>query len=169
MNRVVYRTDYYVVEENGQKEIVVMDQIPESAAVVAVHQGCLLLVCQHREAVDEITWELPGGTVKPGEERKHAVKRELEEEAGVLCKDLSYMGSAYPMASLANRNVHFYFTDDLKVSGRKESNQDEDEEVIAVWVSLRDVYRKIKEGGRMDAMVGHGLLLSKLYGFLAID
>ena len=62
-------------------------------AVVAVYQGCLLLVCQHREAVDEITWELPGGTVKPGEERKLAVKRELEEEAGVLCKDLSYMGA----------------------------------------------------------------------------
>ena len=31
MNRVVYRTDYYVVEENGQKEIVVIDRIPESA------------------------------------------------------------------------------------------------------------------------------------------
>ena len=30
MNRVVYRTDYYVVEENGQKEIVVIDRIPES-------------------------------------------------------------------------------------------------------------------------------------------
>lgn len=66
MNRIVYRTDYYAVEENTQKEIVVMDQIPESAAVVAVHQGCLLLVCQHREAVNEITWELPGGTVKTG-------------------------------------------------------------------------------------------------------
>ncbi|RAR45443.1 NUDIX hydrolase [Paenibacillus sp. MDMC362] len=169
MNRVVYRTDYYVVEENGQKEIVVIDRIPESAAVVAVYQGCLLLVCQHREAVNEVTWELPGGTVKPGEERKFAVKRELEEEAGVLCKDLSYMGSAYPMASLANRNVHFYFTDDLKVSGSQESNQNEDEDVRAMWVPLRDVYRMMKESGRMDAMVGHGLLLSKLHGFLAID
>lgn len=168
MNRIVYRTDYYAVEENGQKEIVVMDQIPESAAVVAVHQGCLLLVCQHREAVDKITWELPGGTVKPGEERTMAVKRELEEETGVLCKDLIYMGSAYPMASLANRTVYYYFTDDLKVSGKTESNQD-DEDVTAVWVPLRDVYRKIKEGGGVDAMVGHGLLLSKLYGFLAID
>lgn len=169
MNRVVYRTEYYAVEENGQKEIVVIDRIPDSAAVVAVHQGCLLLVCQHREAVNEITWELPGGTVKPGEERALAVKRELEEEAGVQCKDLSYMGSAYPMASLANRNVYFYFTDDLKVSGSRESNQEEDEDVRAVWVPLRDVYRKIKEGGWMDAMVGHGLLLSKLHGFLAID
>lgn len=39
MNRVVYRTEYYAVEENGQKEIVVIDRIPDSAAVVAVHQG----------------------------------------------------------------------------------------------------------------------------------
>ncbi|ANA81795.1 NUDIX hydrolase [Paenibacillus glucanolyticus] len=169
MNRIVYRTDYYAVEENTQKEIVVMDQIPESAAVVAVHQGCLLLVCQHREAVNEITWELPGGTVKTGEERTLAVKRELEEEAGVLCKDLTYMSCAYPMASLANRCVHYYFTDDLKGSGKKESNQEDDEDVTAVWVPLREVYRKMKEGSHMDAMVGHGLLLSKLYGFLAID
>jgi len=171
MNRIVYRTDYYAVEENENQEIVVIDQIPESAAVVAVHQGCLLLVCQHREAVNEVTWELPGGTVKPGEEPVLAVRRELEEEAGVLCKDMSYMGCAYPMASLANRNVYYYFTEDLKVSGSRESNlQDEDDEgVRAVWVPLRDVYRKLKEGGRMDAMVGHGLLLSKLHGFLALD
>ena len=60
------------------------------------------------------------------------------------------------MASLANRNVHYYFTDDLKVSVSQESNQDEDEDVRAMWVPLRDVYRKMKESGRMDAMVGHG-------------
>ena len=63
-------------------------------------------------------------------------------------------GRAYPMASLANRNVHYYFTDDLKVSVSQESNQDEDEDVRAMWVRS-GMYRKMKESGRMDAMVGH--------------
>ncbi|GAB6929723.1 NUDIX hydrolase [Paenibacillus sp. JCM 10914] len=170
MNRIVYLTDYYAVEENRQKDIVVIDHIPESAAVIAVHKGCLLLVNQHREAVDEITWELPGGTIKPGEGSTEAVRRELEEETGLLCRDLHFMGNAYPMASLANRRVNFYFTDEIKLSGEPVgSKQDQDEDVTAVWVPLRDVYRKIKEGDPVDAMVGHGLLLSRLYNFLAID
>ncbi|EHB65319.1 NUDIX domain-containing protein [Paenibacillus lactis] len=167
MNRTVYKTEYYAVEVNDQHEIVVFDQLPESASVVALHEGCLLLVRQYREAVDEITWELPGGTVRPGEEAAAAARRELEEEAGIRCKDLSYMGSAYPMASLANRKVHYYFTDVLKPAGALDRRPDDDD-VAAAWVPLRDVFRKVQQGG-VDAMVGHGLLLGSLNGYFSIE
>lgn len=167
MNRTVYRTEYYAVEENDQHEIVVFDQLPESASVVALHEGCLLLVRQYREAVDEMTWELPGGTVRPGEAAAAAARRELEEEAGILCKDLSYMGSAYPMASLANRKVHYFFTDAVKPD-RALDRRPDDDDVAAVWVPLRDVFRKVQQGSA-DAMVGHGLLLGSLNGYISIE
>ncbi|MFC7681661.1 NUDIX hydrolase [Paenibacillus sp. GCM10028914] len=167
MNRAVYQSEFYIVEETKKQEVIVHDLIPDSTSVVVIHKGCVLLVTQYREAVGEQTFELPGGTIKPGEDKIIAVQRELEEEAGVLCGDIKYVGSAYPMASLVNRQVHFYFTDDVrKVT---DLQQDEDEDVIPVWVPLRNAYRKMINGTSNDSMMGHALLLCALHGLLKLD
>lgn len=167
MNRVIYQSEFYAVEETKKQEIIVYDMMPESASVIVIHKGCIMLVCQHREAVGEQTWELPGGTVRPGEDKTIAVQRELEEEAGVLCGEFKFVGSAYPMASLANRQVHFYFTDDVREV--TDLQQDEDEDVAPVWVPLRDAYRRVRDGGCNDSMIGHALLLCALHGLLTLD
>ncbi|WP_054958364.1 NUDIX hydrolase [Paenibacillus dakarensis] len=166
MNRSIYYSEYYAIEETKEQEIIVIDMLPESTAVVVYHQGCMLLVSQYREAVGERTWELPGGTIQPGEDKQIAVQRELEEEAGVLCGEFKHLGSAFPMASLANRQVHFYFTDDVrKVTERK---QEDDEDVTPMWIPLRDVYRKVRDGGT-DSMLGHAMMLCMLHGLLKPD
>ncbi|PAK55482.1 NUDIX hydrolase [Paenibacillus sp. 7541] len=167
MNRIVYDTEYYAVEEHDGKEIAVIDHMPESAAVVVIHEGCLLMVRQHREAVSASTWELPGGTIRHDEDKVTAVQRELAEETGVLCNELTYMGEAYPAASLTNRKVHFYYTDDIKRAAEPEP--DDGEDVAAIWVPLREACHTIKEGGQVDQMVGHGLFLSMLHGLLLTD
>lgn len=167
MNRAIYQSKYYAVEETMKQEIIVHDMIPESASVVVIHRNCMMLVCQHREAVGEQTLELPGGTIKPGEEELIAVQRELEEEAGIMCGDIKFVGSAYPLASLVNRRVHFYFTDDVRQV--TELNQDEDEDVTPIWVPLRDVYKKVRDGKSNDSMVGHALMLCALHGLLKLD
>ncbi|KKO52184.1 NUDIX hydrolase [Paenibacillus sp. DMB20] len=166
MNRIIYETEYYAVEETKTNEIVVFDLIPESASVVVIHNGCIMLVSQYREAVGEHTLELPGGTVGPGEDRTLAVQRELEEETGVLCGEITYLGSAYPMASLANRKVFFYFTEDVKKVAELRQANDED---VPVWVPLREVYRNLRDGGCHDAALGHALLLCTLRGLLERD
>ena len=167
MNRMVYQTDFYAVEETKNKDIIVHDMMPESSAVIALHEGCILLVCQHRPAVGESTWELPGGTIEPGEDRMISVQRELEEEAGIRCGEIIYIGSAYPAASLANRQVHFYFTNDvLKVT---ELKLDEEEDIAPRWVPLREIYCGIRDGEVSDGMLGHGLMLCILRNLLKID
>lgn len=167
MNRSIYQSQYYVVEETKNHEIIVHDLIPESASVVVLHQNCMMLVRQHREAIGEQTLELPGGTIKPGEEKIVAVQRELEEEAGILCGDIKYIGSAYPMASLTNRRIHFYFTDDVRQV--TELRQDKDEDINPLWVPLRKVYREVREDRSNDSMIGHALMLCILHGLLKVD
>lgn len=67
--------------------------IPHAAvgvgAILHSHQG--LLLSRHRRG----TWELPGGTVEPGESFEEAVVRELAEETGIetTCHDVTLLGT----------------------------------------------------------------------------
>ncbi len=55
----------------------------QAVAVVAVgDDGRLLLVGQHRYALDEYSWEVPEGGVGPGESMEDGARRELREETG---------------------------------------------------------------------------------------
>ncbi len=65
---------------------------PESAAILGVFEnGKALLVEQPRKAVNTNTLELPGGRVNVGEDKEEAVKRELLEETGYLCKNARFL------------------------------------------------------------------------------
>lgn len=55
---------------------------PTAGAIVEDGQGRIMLV---RRAIDPFRgkWDVPGGFIRPGEDGKDAVRRELEEETGV--------------------------------------------------------------------------------------
>ena len=49
--------------------------------------GHVLLVGQHRYALDQYSWEIPEGGVSPGESPLDGARRELREETGVEAAD----------------------------------------------------------------------------------
>lgn len=55
------------------------------AIVALTHEGKYVLVRQYRPIIERYTWELPAGTLDPGETPEAGVVRELEEETGFTC------------------------------------------------------------------------------------
>ena len=54
-----------------------------AAAIVPVKEnGDVIMVRQYRNAPERYTLEIPAGALNPGEDRKTAAVRELEEETG---------------------------------------------------------------------------------------
>ncbi|HEX4132856.1 MAG TPA: NUDIX hydrolase [Pirellulales bacterium] len=71
----------------------------------------LVLVRQFRPAVEQFTWELPAGTVEPGESPELTARRELEEETGYRAGELRLLGTVRPdTGRLANRLWCFWAT-----------------------------------------------------------
>ena len=66
-----------------------VDQAPECtpkySVIMAKHKGQWLYV-RHKERT---TWEIPGGHIEDGETPMEAAGRELQEETGAICFDLT--------------------------------------------------------------------------------
>ena len=167
MNRLIYKSDTYEVEASETDDIIVKDLIPQSASVVVIVEGNLALVRQYREPVGEETWELPGGTIMPGEELETAAQRELKEETGLRCGEFVYLGQIYPHANLVNRSVHLFFTDDVKLLSSQETEDGED--VRVEYYSLKEVSRRISDGTWRDSTLAHALLLCHLRGLVELN
>jgi ADP-ribose pyrophosphatase len=88
-------------------------EAPNSAFMVPVHQdGTTVLVRQWRHTWGSTAWEVPAGTLEPGEDPLAGAQRELEEEAGLLAQRWTSLGVTHGTA-LATGSQHLYLARDL--------------------------------------------------------
>ena len=69
-------------------------------------KGEILLVHQFRHAADGMLWEVPAGTLAPGEEPVACAHRELEEEAGVRAAEMIDLGYILPAPGYTDERIH---------------------------------------------------------------
>lgn len=131
---------------------------PGAVAVVAVdEQGQVVLVRQYRHPVGRPLDELPAGKLEPGEDPLLAAQRELEEETGLLAGSWRQVGDFFTAPGFADERMRLYLAQDLR-PGRP--NPDEDEELQAFRLNLRDAARAAADGRFHDAKTIAGLLLA---------
>jgi ADP-ribose pyrophosphatase len=123
---------------------------PGAAAVLPLTEhGEIVLVHQFRHAADGMLWEIPAGTLGPGESPHACAQRELEEEAGMTAGDLVPMGDVLPAPGYTNERIHLFLATRLAPSTQK---LDEDEVITEIRaVPVGDVLAKIASGELNDA------------------
>jgi ADP-ribose pyrophosphatase len=57
---------------------------PGAVALVPIHNNRIILVRQYRYAINQVTLEIPAGTLRDGEDPRECAHRELIEETGLL-------------------------------------------------------------------------------------
>ncbi len=82
------------------------------AVVIPDREGRLLLVRQHREGPGGPLWEIPAGTLEPGETPYTAAHRELLEETGLSGK-LRYLGLLYPTPGYSTERTYFFLVEEV--------------------------------------------------------
>ncbi|WP_232510206.1 NUDIX domain-containing protein [Paenibacillus crassostreae] len=121
---------------------------PGAVAVLALHDGKMIVVDQFRQPMGRCEIEIPAGKLEPGEDPREAAIRELEEETGYRCKDIRLLQSFYTSPGFADEIIHMYVTEDLIIG---EMSPDEDEFLEMSEITLEEAYRYIKEGRISDA------------------
>lgn len=76
-------------------------------------RNTLLFVRQFRYPYGRVLLELPAGKLEKGEEPLSAGLRELEEECGVVAKDVINMGQVYPTVAYCTEIIHLFLATGL--------------------------------------------------------
>ncbi len=122
----------YVVEHRGAAVILPL-----------LDDGRVLMIRNVRRTVGKVLWELPAGTLDPGEAPEACAAREVEEETGYRAGSIRPLVSFYASPGVLDERMHGFIATELTPSTQ---NLDADEEIevfpIPQW-QLRDM---IKDG-----------------------
>jgi ADP-ribose pyrophosphatase len=135
---------------------------PGSVVIVPVTEaGEVMLVRQYRHAIGRMAWELPAGSLKPGEDVTHAALRECHEEVGLIPSHLQPLGSFFPTPGYCDEEMHFFKASGLRRPGEADeaAHQDEDEDIEAQAFSLDAVRALIASGEIVDLKTVAGISL----------
>ena len=71
-------------------------------------EGEVLMVYQYRYTIDEWCWEVPAGSVKPGQTPAETAREELREEVGGQGGDWHYIGRFFLANGICNEVGHIF-------------------------------------------------------------
>lgn len=118
----------------------------------------IVMVRQYRHGAREVTLEIPGGIVDPGETPAEAAARELLEETGYRGADPETLGSVNPNPAVFGNRCHsFVIRDAERVAAIQNSAT---EETAVELVPVGELARLLT-GGAID----HALVVAALYRY----
>jgi ADP-ribose pyrophosphatase len=122
---------------------------PGAVAIVAFWSADhILLVRQYRRAIEQITWEVPAGTLENDEDLAEAARRELREETGYNARYIEFVGAVVVAPGYTSEKVHLCIARDLFPDPKA---ADSDEFLNTYHVRLVDVMAMVANGDIFDA------------------
>ena len=121
----------------------------------------ILLVRQYRYVVDKWLWELPAGTLEPGESLHAAALRECHEEVGKIAGRAEKLLSFFPSPGFCDEEMNFFRLTDLRDRRPDEpaAHQDPDEILNVREFSVQEVRNLVRIGEICDMKTAVGLTL----------
>jgi ADP-ribose pyrophosphatase len=135
----------------GELEVV---RHPGAAAVIpcasdpASGDPTILMIRQFRYAAGGSVWEIPAGTLAPGEPPEVCARRELLEEAGVTAERIDRLTSIWTTPGFTDEEIHLFWARGL-TPGKTAREPDEFIEVVPR--TLSQVLADIRDGEIRDA------------------
>jgi ADP-ribose pyrophosphatase len=138
----------YTLSINKRKVTREIIEHPGAAAVLAIEDGKLLLVRQHRFPHGYVL-EIPAGTLEKREKPLKCAYRELREETGYTAKKMTPLIKYYPSIGYNTEIINCYVASGIKKVGSLQL--DHDEIMSVVKIGFKKVIKMIMSGKITDS------------------
>jgi ADP-ribose pyrophosphatase len=120
--------------------------------------GQVVFVKQYRHGSDEISLEIPGGMVDPGEGPEAAAARECLEESGFSASGLISLGALRPNPAIFNNFLHTFVAFDVQHAGEIQNTATEETELV-----LLDL--EVLPQMMLDGEIDHALVVATIWRY----
>jgi ADP-ribose pyrophosphatase len=134
---------------------------PPSVVIIPITaEGDVILVRQYRHAIGRWLWELPAGSLDPGEDAEKAAVRECHEEINLVPGRVERLGSFFPTPGYCDEEMIFVKATALRAPRPdEEAHADEDEDIEPKAFAVDDLRRMIAIGEIVDLKTLGGVAL----------
>jgi len=147
---------------NGHETTLDIVRHPGSVVLIPMQDaGHIILIRQYRYALDRWIWELPAGSLEPGEDPLTAAARECEEEIGLVPSSVECAGEWYPTPGFCTESMSFYRLTGLHAPDPEgpAAHKDEDEDIRVRVFSIDHARELVRLGEVIDLKTAWGLTL----------
>lgn len=155
----------YTILINKRKVTREVIEHPGAAAVLAIKDGKIFLVKQHRFPHGYVL-EIPAGTLEKGETTIRCAFRELREETGYAAKSMKRLIKYYPSIGYNTEVIHCYLASGIKKVGTLKL--DHDEIMSVVKIDFDKVLEMILSGKIVDSKTICAVLAYKMGKMVSI-
>lgn len=150
----VFRTSEEFIEDarGNSRGSVFVFQCPDWCNTLAVTEDdCVVFVWQHRFGTRQLSLEIPGGMIDPGEAPETAALRELAEEAGYEAPHGATLLTALaPNPALQGNTIYTYLAEGVRLEkptdALRQNPDDPLEELEVVLIPVADLPALLDQG-----------------------
>ena len=166
--KIIFRTEWFNIEEETYQGFDALQNkpfyrinAPDGVIILATTaEKKILLVRQFRPALDAYTIEFPSGGILSGEKPEDAAKRELLEETGYSCQEISPLLEGHVMLSRFSSKDYAFWGQkaEIKINPKKDKNME-----LLLWSHEELIQAILKEEFNHFAMISLLLLIQLKY------
>ena len=150
--------DRVVLPHGREATMEVVRHAASAVLVPMVDADHVILIRQYRYPVDRVLWELPAGTLDPGETPEQAAIRECHEEIGLIPAQVTRLAAFLPTPGYCDEEMVFFRLTGLSTP-QQAAEPDPDEHIEPRIVSLADARAMVYQGEIIDMTTALALML----------
>ncbi|MCL4362787.1 MAG: NUDIX hydrolase [Candidatus Parvarchaeota archaeon] len=125
-----------------------------------VNNDKIAVIKQYRPAIKKWLYEFPAGLIERNETPIKAARRELEEETGLICKNIKKAGGMFTSPGFSNEFMHIFLAD-CTVGGKQ--NLEPAENIIVRLIPAKKIIYMVKKGMFVNGPALSAILFGLIY------
>ncbi len=141
-------------------EVATVRHAPCVVLIPVLDDGRIVLIRQYRHSVKRVLWELPAGSIDPGEAPEAAALRECEEETKLAPARAEKLVSMFPAPGYCDEEMMFFKVTGLRAPAPDSTHKpDEDEDITVHPTTVAEARAMLARGDIVDLKTAYALTL----------